>query len=132
MYINAWRNITTDPIENSHLAVCNVTSLVAPDVYLASDLFMPGARLVQHGLCDHTAAKHRRFYCSKIRVDEVLLFKQFGSGTALPGRLTFHTVFVVPTARPDAPERQSIECRALQSFPDFEPNTCPALPSVAV
>ena len=29
--------------------------------------------------------------------------------------------------RPSAPERQSIECRALLSFLDFQPNTCPAL-----
>ena len=29
------------------------------DDYLASDLFMPGARLMQYGLSDHNAAKHR-------------------------------------------------------------------------
>ena len=34
--------------------------------------------------------------------------------------------------RPDAPERQSIECRAFLYSLDFEPNTCPALPSDAV
>ena len=34
--------------------------------------------------------------------------------------------------RPDAPERQSIECRAFLYFLDFEPNTCPALPSDTV
>ena len=50
VYINAWRNITTDPIENNHLAVCDETSLVSPDDYLASDLFMPGAKLMQYGL----------------------------------------------------------------------------------
>ena len=52
-------NATTDPIENNHLAVCDETSLVSPDDYLASDLFMPGARLMQYGLSDHNAAKHR-------------------------------------------------------------------------
>ena len=46
--------------------------------------------------------------------------------------MTFHTAFVDPTVRPDAPERQSIERRAFLFFPDFEPNTCPALPSDAV
>ena len=34
--------------------------------------------------------------------------------------------------RPDALERQSIECSAFLFFLDFEPNTCPALPSDAV
>ena len=49
VYIDAWHNITTDPIENSHLAVCYETTLVSPDDYLASDLFMPGAKLMQYG-----------------------------------------------------------------------------------
>ena len=132
VYINAWRNITTDPTENNHLAVCDETSLVAPDDYLASDLFMPGARLMQYGLNDHNAAKHRWYYFPKMQMDEVLLFKQFDSDTALPGRMTFHTAFVDPTVRPDAPERQSIEGRAFLFFPDFAPNTCPSVPSDAV
>ena len=51
VYINAWRNITTDPIENNYLAVRNETALVSSDDYLASDLLMPGARLMQYGLC---------------------------------------------------------------------------------
>ena len=67
-----------------------------------------------------------------MQMDEVLLFKQFDSDTALPGRMSFHTAFVDPTVRPDAPERHSIECRAFLFFPDFEPNTCPALPTDAV
>ena len=59
MYINAWRNITRDPIENNYLAVCDETSLVSSNDYLVSDLFIPGARLTQCGLSDHNAAKHR-------------------------------------------------------------------------
>ena len=65
-------------------------------------------------------------------MDEVLLFKQFESDTAFPGRMAFHTDFVDPTVRPDAPERHSIECRAFLYFLDFEPNICPALPSDTV
>ena len=67
-----------------------------------------------------------------MQLEEVLLFKQFESDTALPGRMAFHTNFVDPTVRPDAPERQSIECRAFLYFLDFEPNICTALPSDAV
>ena len=48
------------------------------------------------------------------------------------GRMTCHTTFVGPTVRPDAIEKQSIECSVLHFFLHFEPNTCPALPSVAV
>ena len=36
VYINAWRNITTDPIENNHVAVYHKTYLVSPDDNLAS------------------------------------------------------------------------------------------------
>ena len=35
VYISVWRSITTDPIENNHLAVCDETSLVSLDDYLA-------------------------------------------------------------------------------------------------
>ena len=51
-------------------------------------------------------------------MDEVLLFKQFESDTALPGRTTFQIAFVNPTVGPDALERQSIECSAFLSFLD--------------
>ena len=132
VYINAWRNITTDTIENNHLAVYDETSLVSPDDYLDLDLFLPGARLMQYGLSNQNAAKHRWYNFPKMQLEEVLLFKQFESDTALPGRMAFHTNFVDPTVRPDAPERQSIECRAFLYFLDFEPNICPALPSDAV
>ena len=97
---------------------------MAPDDYLASDLFMPGARL-----SDHNAAKHCWYYFPKMQMDEVLLFKQFESDTALPGRMAFHTAFVGPIVIPDAIERQSIECSVLKFFLDLEPNTCSALPS---
>ena len=74
VYINAWRNITTD-IENNHLAVYDENSLVSPDDYLASDLFLPGARSMQYGLSDHTVAKRRWYYFPKIQMDVVLQFK---------------------------------------------------------
>ena len=93
---------------------------------------MPGARLMQYGLSDYNAAKHRWYYLPKIQMNDVLLFKQFDSDTVLPGRMIFLTAFVDPTARPDSPERQSIECRAFLFFLGFEPNTCPALPFDAV
>ena len=130
VYVNAWRNNTTDPTENIRLAVYDEASLVSPD--LASDLFMPGVRLMQYGLSDHNVAKRRWYYLPKIQMDVVLQFKQFDSDTALPGRTTFNIAIVDPTVRPDAPEKQNIECSAFLFFPDSEPNTCPVLPSDAV
>ena len=72
--------------------------------------------MIQYGLSDHNAAKHRWYYFQKMQMDEVLLFKQFDSDTALPGRMTFHTDFVDSTVRPDALERQSIEWRRRLPF----------------
>ena len=95
MYINAWRNITTDPIENNHSAVYGETSLVSLDDYLASDLFLPGARSMQYGLSDHNVAKRRWYNFPKIQMDVVLQFKQFDSDTALPGRRTCHTTLLI-------------------------------------
>ena len=87
---------------------------------------------MQYGLSNQNAAKHRWYYFPKMQMEEVLLFKQFESDTALPGRTIFNIIVVDPTVRPDAPERQSIECRAFLYFLDIEPNTCPALPSDTV
>ena len=128
VYINAWSNITL----NNRLAVCDETSVVAPDEYLGSDWFMIGARLMQYGLSNHKTVNDRWYYFLNMQMEEMALYKQSDSDTALPGRLMFHTTFDDPTARSDAPGRQSIVCRVLLFFPDVEPNTCPALSSDTV
>lgn len=130
LHVNAWRNIADAPIEDDALAVCDESSLVKPDDYIASDLYAPGYKTVQYRLSDRNASQHRWFYFSKMKKDEVLLFKQWDSDRTLAGRISFHTAFKDPGARPGAPDRQSIEVRAFAFFPDHEPNTCPALPSV--
>ena len=49
LYLNAWRNISDTPIGNNHLAVCDETSLVAPDDYIPTDLFFgQGHSVVQY------------------------------------------------------------------------------------
>ena len=48
LYLNAWRNISDTPIGNNHLAVCDQTSLVAPDDYIPTDLFLPTGQVVQY------------------------------------------------------------------------------------
>ena len=121
VYINARRNTTTDPIDNNHLAVYDETSLVSPDDYLASDLFLPGTRSMQYGLSDHNVAKRRWYYFPKIQMDVVLQFKQFDSDIELPGRMTCHTTFVDPTVIPYALERQSIECSVFNSSLTLSP-----------
>jgi hypothetical protein len=58
--------------------------------------------------------------------DEVLVFKQWDSDPTKSGRSCFHSAILDPTARPDAPPRESIEVRAVAFFPDHLVNTCPS------
>eukprot|EP00927_Polykrikos_kofoidii_P074610 TRINITY_DN7062_c0_g1_i3.p1 TRINITY_DN7062_c0_g1~~TRINITY_DN7062_c0_g1_i3.p1 ORF type:complete len:387 (-),score=36.58 TRINITY_DN7062_c0_g1_i3:200-1360(-) len=123
LYINAWRNISEDPIQNDHLAVCDETSLVKPDDYVTRDLIGPGYALQQYCLDSRNSEQHRWYYFPKMQKDEVLLFKQWDSDTTLSGRVCFHTSFSDPNAPQGLPSRQSIETRAIAFFPDHTPNT---------
>lgn len=126
LYVNAWRNISDCPIGNDHLAVCDETSLVKPDDYIVSDLFDKVYSLQQYSLVDDNAAGHRWYYFSRLKKDEVILFKQWDSDTTLTGRVCFHTAFHDDNA-PACPSRQSIEARGIAFFPDHKPNTCPSM-----
>ena len=128
LYINAWRNISEQPIGNNHLAVCDETSLVKPDDYITTDLYGEGYHLQQYRLSDRNSDQHRWYYYSEMEKDEVLLFKQWDSDRTLSGRLCFHTAFSDPNASKDTAPRESIEIRAIAYFPNHEPNTCPTIP----
>ena len=123
--INAWRNISNAPIEQDNLAVCDETSLVKPDDYIPSEYRDYTNAGKQLRLASRHASQHRWYYLPNMTRDEVLLFKQHDSDTTLSGRSCFHTAFHDPTARSDAPPRESIEVRAVAFFPNHEPNTCP-------
>jgi len=127
LYINAWRNISDEPILNNALAVCDETSLVKPDDFVTGDLIHPSYKVQQYRLDSRHADQHQWYYFSKQTKDEVLLFKQIDSDPTLTGRTCFHTSFEIPDAPADAPPRESIEVRAFAFFPDHEPNTCPII-----
>jgi len=127
LYINAWRNITDEPIQQNPLAVLDETSLIKPDDYVMGDLIGPGYEIQQYRLDGKNKDKHRWYYFSKQTKDEVLLFKQYDSDPSLSGRVCFHTAFKIPNAPANAPVRESIEARAIAFFPDHEPNTCPVV-----
>ena len=124
--VNAWRNISVDPIEQDHLAVCDETSLVQPDDYIPGEFRGYGIGGKQFRLASRNAHQHRWYYLPNMQHDEVLIFKQHDSDPNLSGRHCFHTAFRDATARDDAPPRESIEVRAVAFFPDHEPNTCPS------
>ena len=100
LYINAWRSISDTPIGDNHLAVCDQTSLVKPDDYITADLFMAapgsGAHIQQYRLSDRNSNQHRWYYFSKMKKDDIILYKQYDSDTTLSGRLCFHTAFKDP------------------------------------
>jgi hypothetical protein len=128
LYINVWRSIAEDPIEDNHLAVLDERSLVKPDNFIESDLYGVGYNVLQYSLSSRNARQHRWYYFPRMAREEVLLFKQWDSDTSLSGRVCFHTAIKDPSARANAPPRQSIEARALLFFPEHQPNTLPPMP----
>jgi len=131
LYLNAWRNISTKPIERDPLAVCDFRTVVTPDDLVTSDIYLPDRDTLQYKLDCRNAARHRWHYFSRMAQDEILIFKQWDSDPTT-SRACFHTAFTITDTPADAPGRESIETRAMLFFPDHEPNTCPQAPSAAV
>jgi hypothetical protein len=125
--LNAWRNISHQPIQQDPLAVCDESSVIKPDDYIASDFYTKTNSGKQIRMASRNASKHRWYYYPQMTRDDVLLMKMYDSDTTKAARSCFHTAFVDPTAPDDAPARESIEIRAVAYFPDHEPNTCPPL-----
>lgn len=139
--INAWRNINEHfPIANDHLAMCDASSIVAPDDFIPLDLYLRNGQVSESYRLDvGRAHSHRWYYYPKMVKDEVLLFTQYSSDPNSRARFTFHTSIKDPTAAatmtsPTSPTsttssspifRESIELRCICFFPDFSVNTIP-------
>jgi hypothetical protein len=124
--VTAWRNISSRPIQQDGLAVCDESSLVKPDDYLQGDFFRENNQVTKtYRLASRNAAKHSWYYFPNMAADEVLLMKQFDSDTNVAGRTCFHTAFTDPTAPPadQILPRESIEVRAIAFFPHHSPNS---------
>lgn len=126
--INTWRSISDVPVEQDPLAVCDHRSIVESD-YIVSDFFPMNnlPKFQSYRLCSDRYNEHQWYYQSRMTRDEVLIFKQYDSDPTQTGRSCFHTAITLPDAPVNAPQRESIEIRALAFFPDHEPNTCPDL-----
>lgn len=125
MYVNVWRSIGDEPIEDNHLAMCDEMSVVKPDDYIYTELHGEGYDILQYYLNASNSHLHRWYYFPQMTKNEAIIFKQWDSDTTKPSRLCFHTAFEDPSAPKDASVRQSIEVRAIVYFPDHAPNTCP-------
>ena len=60
--------------------------------------------------------EHRWYYFPNMQRYEALVFKTYDSAMDGRARWTAHASFDDPTSPPDAPERESIEIRALAFF----------------
>jgi hypothetical protein len=107
--INVWRPIA-NPVAHNPLAVADYRSLNASEDLIPTAHIYPdreGATLsVRH------SPAHQWYYLSDQTPDEVTLIKCFDSREDV-ARLTPHTAFVDTTSPANAPQRQSIEVRAL-------------------
>ena len=113
--VGLWRPTNPQPLLDAPLAVCDARSVGASDM-VPNDLIYPDRR-GQTCIGMHNP-KHRWFFFSAQRRDEVIVFKNFDSaaGTLGIAGVVPHTAFDDPTAPADAPRRESIELRAFAFF----------------
>jgi hypothetical protein len=116
--VNLWRPIGR-PVEKSPLALCDAQTLSDGDL-IASDLIYRDRVGETYGLRFNRA--QRWYHFPKLAPDEAILIKGYDSA---PGVASFtpHCAFEDPGSRVDAPERESIEVRALVIYPE-QPNGC--------
>jgi hypothetical protein len=110
--VNVWRPIR-GPVLDSPLALCDAQSFTNEDL-IASDLVYPHVRGETSSV--EYNSRHRWYYFSEMRLDEVILIRVHDSANDGRARLSFHTSFDNPLAS-GAPPRESIEVRALVFFP---------------
>ncbi|MBE3602055.1 methyltransferase [bacterium] len=111
VFINVWRPIR-GPVEQSALAVCDARSMTQSD-FIATDLVYRDR--VGEVYSVRYSPRHRWYYFSRMRPDEVLLLKCFDSDPNR-ARYTAHSAFEDPATPPGAAPRESIEARTIAFF----------------
>ena len=110
--INLWRPINR-PAYKSPLALCDART-VAPADLIATDLIYRD-RIGETYSVQHNAAQ-QWFYFPNMAPNEAILLKGYDSDESV-ARFTAHAAFDDPRSPLDAPERESIEIRALVIYP---------------
>ena len=111
--INLWRPIGR-PVEKWPLALCDARTIADGDL-IVKDLIYRDRVGETYALWFNPA--QRWFHFPHLRPEEAILIKGYDSAEQV-ARFTAHSAFEDPTSRPDAPERESIEVRALVFYPD--------------
>jgi len=114
--MNLWRPVK--PVQRTPLALCDASTVVESDLNdseVRGGLMDPD-RPPLYGYNLSYSPRHRWFYAPLMQPDEVLAFKLFDSER---GRVqwTGHTAIDDPSARSDAPPRESFEVRTISFFP---------------
>lgn len=129
LYLNLWRNISEEPIENDHLAVLDERTVAKPEDYIVKDLYGPGYEIVQYGLSARHKDHHRWYYFPKMTKHEGILFKQTDSDFTLAGRTCFHMSARNPDVQEKHP-RESIELRMMCFWREAAVDSMPTEASV--
>lgn len=110
--VNLWRPIGR-PIEKSPLVLCDARTIGDQDL-VACDLVYRDRVGETYAL--QFSPTQRWYHFSRLTPDEAILIKGYDSAERV-ARFTAHSAFDDPRSRPDAPERESIEARALVFYP---------------
>lgn len=114
--VNLWRPIGR-PVEKWPLALCDAQSIGEGDL-VATDLVYRDRVGETYSLQFNPAQLWYHF--PRLAPDEAILIKGYDSAQGV-ARFTPHSAFDDPESRRDAPERESIEVRALVIYPeDFQ------------
>ncbi|MGQ0661475.1 CmcJ/NvfI family oxidoreductase [Sphingosinicella sp.] len=110
--VNLWRPIGR-PVEKHPLALCDART-IRPDDLIAVDLVYRDRVGETYAL--HYDPGQAWAYVPALAPDEAILIKGYDSRADV-ARFTAHAAFDDPASPADAPERESIETRALLIFP---------------
>ena len=116
--IQVWRAIRS-PVEKTPLAMCDARSISPHDLIVMERSRPEGPGNTKRvGELYHLGFNpdHQWYYFPEMTGEEVLIFKTFDSDLESRSRFTAHAAFDDPTSRPDAPDRVSIDVRALAFF----------------
>lgn len=126
MIINVWRNIASSgPVQCMPLAVCSATSFELEDLLVYEVHYTD--RVGENYFVKENAS-HQWFYYPQMKNNEALIMMQWDSHGKFAGlgspsgaksdhaTFSFHSAFDDPTSKPDAPARESIECRCMVIF----------------
>lgn len=112
--VNLWRPIGRI-VEKSPLALSDASMIRGEDL-IATDLVYRDRVGEIYELLFNSA--QRWYYFPRLTPDEAILIKVYDSVEEGVARFSAHAAFDDPASPPDAPERESIEARALVIYPD--------------